>query len=286
MAVKADAEQAAAETVAEPTGQPVDIEARAFRMGWRPKDQYKGPEADWIPADQFVERVTETLPVLKRTLKTMEERSERLERKLADTEQVLVDFREYATRADMRAYEKAKKELMAQRDVAIQHADIETVRSVETQIADLDKTAKPSAPVEKRSAAETDRAVAPDPAITEWVAENSWFNSDSLLHGVAQSIDVAIQTEKPGLPIRDRLAMVKEEVQRRFPEKFGNPRREAASAVSGSNGVTPRRPAAKSYENLPAEAKKACDKIVAQFKGHKKPFTREEYVANYDWGDQ
>ena len=55
MAVEAGAEQAATETEAAPSGQPVDIEARAFRMGWRPKDQYKGPEADWIPAEQFVE---------------------------------------------------------------------------------------------------------------------------------------------------------------------------------------------------------------------------------------
>jgi hypothetical protein len=68
------------------------------------------------------------------------------------------------------------------------------------------------------------------------------------------------------------------------PEKFSNTRREAPSAVGASNGGAPmRKKNDKSYENLPAEAKKACDKLVTQMKSHKKPFTREEYVANYEW---
>ena len=276
------AEQAAAETVTAPNEQAVDIEARAFRMGWRPKDQYKGPEAEWIPAEQFVERVMENVPVLKRTIKTMDERFARQEKEFGELKQTFSDYREFATRAEQRAYEKAKKDLMAQRDVAIQHADVDTVRQVETQIAELDKTAKP--PATETTRAETINR--PDPAILEWVGENPWFSSDRMLHGVAQSIDGALIADRPGLSVRERLSLVKEEVQRRFPEKFSNPRRETPSAVAATNAPSQRRKSGHAYEDLPPEAKKACDKIVAQFKGHKKPFTRDEYVASYDWGDQ
>ena len=50
----------------------------------------------------------------------------------------------------------------------------------------------------------------------------------------------------------------------RFPGKFGiNPKRDGASTVNEpSGGALQRKKAGKTYEDLPAEAKKACDKFA------------------------
>jgi hypothetical protein len=156
---------------------------------------------------------------------------------------------------------------------------------VDAQIEELDKTAKP-APIAAPARTGQRQAQAPHPEITEWIGQNPWYN-DGMLGELARAIDTSLLREKPGLPIRDRLALVKDELVKRYPEKFGNPRRESASAVGASPGtVARRRTNGHTYDDLPPEAKRQCDKTVAQFKGHKKPFTREEYVRDYDWGDQ
>ena len=33
-----------------------ELEARARRQGWRPKEEYRGPEERWVPAQEFLER--------------------------------------------------------------------------------------------------------------------------------------------------------------------------------------------------------------------------------------
>ena len=72
---------------------------------------------------------------------------------------------------------------------------------------------------------------------------------------------------------------VTEEVRRRFPEKFGNPRREKPNRVEGG-GTPSGRSGKKGYADLPPEAKAACDRFVKQGL-----MTKEEYVKDFDWSE-
>jgi len=273
----ADAPEAAQAT---PVSPQIDIEARAYRMGWRPKDQYKGPDDKWISADQYIEVATESMPVLRKTLKTMEDKYDKTERRLAEMAEAFNVYREFATKAEVRAYEKARSELVTERDAAIAQADVSAVKAVDAKIAEHEAT-KPAEP--KRVDRTADPAPPLAPEIQDWIEANPWFNDDPDMKADATDIDNGLRIREPTLSIRDRLAKVKMKVQRLYPEKFANTRREAPSAVGSSNGVAARKKNEKSYENLPPEAKKACDKLVLQMKGHKKPFTRDEYVADYEW---
>jgi hypothetical protein len=269
----------------------IDIEARAFRMGWRPKDQYKGPEDKWIPPEQYIEIATESMPVLKKTLRTMDDKYGKMERQLAEMAEAFNGYREFATRAEIRAYEKARAELEAQRETAITQADVGAVKGVEAKLKELDE-AKPEPPKKVVSAAETQGAVKLAPEVQTWIDANPWFNDDRQLKRAATSIDNDLREDEPTLTITARLAKVKAEVQRLHPEKFGrtvttedagNARRAAPTAVGTSNGAPARQKNAHSFENLPPEAKKACDKQVKQMAHLKKPFTRDEYVSLYEW---
>ena len=264
------------------TGAPDATEARARRLGWRPEAEYNG-RREWVPAEKFIETAENELPVLRENLRKLDERYVKdlgdVNKKLTEQTEVLRDFREFASRGEQRAYERARKELLEKRDVAVAHADTETFKQIDGEIAELDKTVKPEAKTEvvERQA---NTAPAPDPAITSWIAENSWFSSDKELHAYAKSQDAYLIEAKPGLSVAERLAEVKNRTRKEFPDKFGNTRREEATSVAAP-GETPSRTRrdAKSYENLPPEAKAACDKYVKTIPNYK----REDYVRDYDW---
>ena len=63
-----------------------------------------------------------------------------------------------------------------------------------------------------------------------------------------------------------------------FPTKFGKKQSPASRVESGSGRTGRSSGNAQTYDNLPSEAKAACDRFVKQ-----KLMTREQYVADFDW---
>lgn len=256
-----------------------EIVDRARRLGWRPEEEYSG-KRPWVPADKFIETAENELPVLRENLRRLDnlyvKETTALKNEVTEIKQVLTDFREFSTRAEQRAYEKAKRELLEKRDVAVAHADTETFKAIDKEIAELDNSVKPPAPPERK----TDATKPPDdPAIVAWVSENPWFTTDPAMAEYAKSQDAHLIRTKPGLSITERLAEVKERTRVEFPDKFGNPRREQASSVAEPGAQTTRKKGGKTYDDLPADAKAACDKFVRTIPGYK----REDYVKEYDW---
>jgi hypothetical protein len=63
-----------------------------------------------------------------------------------------------------------------------------------------------------------------------------------------------------------------------FPNKFGKKQSPSSRVESGSGRQSRSGGNTQSYDNLPPEAKSACDRFVKQ-----KLMTREQYVADFDW---
>ena len=256
-----------------------ELVERAKRLGWRPQEEYSG-RREWVSADKFIETAENELPVLRENLRRLDSLYTKdvgsLKSELTEMKQVLGDFREFASRGEQRAYEKAKRELEEKRDVAVAHADTETFKATQKEIDELDKSVKPKEPTER-----TEKKIdAPDPAITSWIGENPWFTTDSELMEYAKAQDQFLMKAKPGLSVAERLAMVKDRTKKEYPDKFGNPRREQASSVAEPGAApAPRNKGKKTYDDLPAEAKAACDKFVRTIPNYK----REDYVKEYDW---
>lgn len=265
------------DTGADTTQAAPEVVERARRLGWRPQEEYSG-RREWVPADKFIEVAENELPVLRQNFRKLDETYVRdvgeLKTKLTEMQEVMKDFREFSSRGEQRAYEKAKRELEEKRDVAVAHADTETFKATQKEIDELDKTVKP-----KTETAEKPKVDTPDPAIVSWVGENPWFTTDPELMAFAKSQDTFLQTTKPGLSIAERLAMVKDRTKKEFPDKFGNPKREQASSVSEPGSQPAIRRKGKTYDDLPPEAKAACDKYVRTIPNYK----REDYVKDYDW---
>jgi MoaA/NifB/PqqE/SkfB family radical SAM enzyme len=96
---------------------------------------------------------------------------------------------------------------------------------------------------------------------------------------VANGLGVSLRQENPNLNGQAFLDKLDAELQEMMPEKFGKKR--APNPMEGSPNGTARPTVSsgkKSYNNLPAEARAACDKFVKQGL-----MTKEAYVAEYDW---
>jgi hypothetical protein len=264
------------ETLGQPGDNTVasDAEARARRLGWVAKEEFKGDPDKHRSAEEFLERGETMLPLLKRDNDRLHDGMTKLERRLEDQAKTFAQFAEYATKAEERAYKKAKAELEAKRDTAIETADVNAARQAQREIDQLE------APVAPKVETKKDEPQL-DPVIQTWIGENEWFNKSQSLRAYSTEVFGDLERQYPGKSKSELLAETKQKTMERFPDKFGiNPKREGASAVNepSANAQTRKKPG-RTYDDLPPEAKKACDKFVRTIP----KYTREDYCKNYEW---
>lgn len=303
--------QGAAESQNSPAGGS-DVEARARNMGWRPLEEFKGDQATWKDAGEFVRTAEANLPVMNERYRALEGRYfkdttdlrqelEGVNKRLGETQQVLTEFRDFNSRTEQRAYERAKRELESKRDVAVAHADTESFKETQRELDELEKSvrAAPAATQTEARPAQQDppkpaTPPPPDPAILQWITDNPWYNTDLDLRNEAHVFDAGIMSTQPGLSTAARLALVREKVHRSYPERFENQRRNGAVAAVAEpdSAASPRRnPRQKTFADLPPDAQGACDRIIRTMadaaKGKNvKAYTREDYVREYFMGEE
>ena len=271
--------EAATEHVEENTPQESEAEVKARRLGWLPKGEFRGDPDRWRPAEEYLARGETIMPLLQRDNDRLHGRISNLEKEIKETREVAGELRDFASKAEERAYERAKREIQAKIEAAAANADPNTVR---TEMANLDQLEKDHkvAPKEKTNGA----TPAIDPEIQGWINTESWYTKDRTLNAFATDTYGELERAKPGMSTAERLAETKRLTQEKFPEKFGlgdNPKRTAAAAVSNPNGAVKTKKTGKTYEDLPDDAKRACDRFVKMIPG----FKREDYLKDYDWGE-
>ena len=250
-----------------------EAETKAKRLGWVPKEEFKGDPDKHRSAEEFLERGEQMLPFLKRDNDKLHLSMSKLEKQLAEQAQTFTKFVEFTSKGEERAYNKAKAELEAKLDGAIETADVAGARQVRKEIAEHEASKPEPVEVQKPT-------VQLDPVIQGWIAENEWFQKDKALNAVAVDIFGELEQEQPGVSKAELLAETKRQVMDKFPKKFGlNPNRDNAASVATPGGVAPKKKAGKTYEDLPADAKAACTKFVKTIPG----YTREKYVKDYEW---
>lgn len=209
------------------------IEAEARANGWRPHAEYRGEPGRWIDAKTFVERGNTFLPIVRkqRDQAVAENAAMRSEMTLLRDEvtatrgdmQRLLDF---SRRADQAGYDRAVRDLKVQQRDAVAAGDTTRYDEIEEQIDTMTEARReasaPLAPAAAPPAQPTPRpAVAPNPAVEAFVAENPWFTSDRVLNQAMIAEHTAAMDEFPGMTPEAQLETAKNAVMRRFPKKFG-----------------------------------------------------------------
>jgi hypothetical protein len=234
--------------------------AEAKRQGWVPQEDYNGPEDKWVDADTFVKKGKEINALLRKD-------NEFLKREVSEMKSTMMEFKKFHADTEKRAYERAMLDLREQKKEAIAAGDGERVLQVDDAIDEL-KTARK----EERIAAPTQ---AIDPAFIAWQEENRWFGKDTELTAEANLIGEVVKRQNPTLIGPDFLEEVTKRVKRMYPEKFTNANRNRPNPVESST-AKPSGPRGKGFNDLPPEAKQACQKFEKQGL-----VTRDQYIKEY-----
>lgn len=247
-----------------------DFEAEAKADGWVPQTEWKGDPNKWIPADEFVKRGETILPIVQaKYRKTLDEVGE-LKRKFDEQQGVFGEFQKFQEQALAKANkerENAIAELEALRAKAITDGDGQTFTQTDKKLQEL--RAEATTPPKKDPPKES-------PEVTAWKAENKWYLSDMELTAVADGLADVVSRENPGLKGKAFLDKLTERVKSVVPHKFENPRRQEQLTGEGSRKGSGK---SKGYDDLPADARKACDQFVRTIPG----FTKEQYLSQYTW---
>jgi hypothetical protein len=261
-----------------------EVRQEAESQGWVPKEKFRGNEADWVDADTFVKRGREILPILRKNNENLIKDLNATKEQLKEFRQAAEEFKQFQREAYERKaseYEKRIQEIKESRAQAISDGDGQKVNALDDALDQAKDELKEAKQAVKD--AEVVKTPEPtqneiDPGLQAWLDRNTWFGEDKRMTAVVNGIGESLRLEFPllkGQPFLDKLDEVLAE---EFPNKFGKKQSPTSRVESGSGRQSRGSSNAQSYDNLPPEAKAACDRFVKQ-----KLMTREQYVADFDW---
>ena len=196
---------------------------RARMMGWRPKEEFPGDPERFTPADKYVERAENLMPVLKSQLGKYENKISNLEAQVESQKKTTEKLLKMGETVQKRAYDQAKRELTAKQVQAVSDGNVEEWQKLEDK--------KDSLPQPEPIEAEEPKS---SPEFDAWVVNNDWYHNDKDMNAFSGVLGQRIQDENPNMPYAQILEAVEKKIKETFPAKFENPNREIPSVVDGS----------------------------------------------------
>ena len=242
-----------------------DVESKARSQGWVPREEFRGDPDKWRPADEFVKRGEELLPIAL-------ERARAAERRIADLEAQTQEKMNRLERMSQVALKRQRDDLESRYASAMREAaasgDVERYDQLSTGYSQAVKNFDTT--VHEQVADPPNAGGLPpeqQTVVQGWVAQNPWFNADPELNMVAQGVHMRLRRDQPGLSLEANLAATRKEVAQRYPERFGiKPASTVRAAVEPGGGRMPasNAPRVKSAHDLPSDVRAVAERFVKQ----------------------
>lgn len=232
-----------------------EVEQAAMEHGWKPRDEYEGDPSKWRSAELFME--------LKPFYEKIESQSKLLKQNQKNFQQIAKDMQ----LVKAQAYEKAVADLKAERKDALHDGDFDRAELINEQIDNIKEARR-----QQEQAVIVDDPT-PNHDFEAWQDRNTWYKRDEDLRDWADSR--GIRLHKNGLSPDEVLKQLEKEVKQKFPDKFTNPNRERAAAVS--SGVPSKRPAKADTSGMTQEELRIMQTIVRSG-----VMTQDEYLKQYN----
>jgi len=263
----------------------VEKEARIF--GWVPKEEFRGSDSDWVDAEVFVKRGKEINPILRKNnellMKKLDEKAKEIDSIKASVEEFKA-FQQESFERKAAEYEVQIAQLKSQKREAIAAGDGDLVVDIDDQIDSLKDAQKEAKAEAKKKAEEPTKTEAQvsipnDPDLQSWLGRNQWFGDDVEMTDVANGLGASVRRQFPHLSGRAFLDKLDEKIVEYFPHKTLGKKAKGSAVDSTGNVRGGTTSGKKSYDNLPDDARQACDRFIKQ--GWIK--SKQEYVDSYDW---
>lgn len=277
-----------------------ETEREARRNGWQGREEFKGRPEEFVDASEYLERARTFVPFLKQErgrlqgeLKSRDEQIAALSgnvRALSATVEALNESREEDLK-EARAAERA--EIEARLAQATEDSDAKGIAKATSDLVAHDTETAAAAKVEKKPAVSADQQINPalKAEIDGWMQEHQEYLNDVRLGSLTNAIGAEMRAKGDK---RTGRVFLDDALNEALKTLGREPSRQGDSKAAGGNGGGGRGDAsgegAKTYADLPAEAKAACDKqaqrLVGPNRAHKTIESwRRSYVQQY-YGDQ
>lgn len=272
------------------------IEKKAKGMGWIPKERFNGREDEFIPADEFVRRGEEMIPILRANNRKLEgelaevrANAARNETLLRASQESIEELKNFNSSIAKERAEGRKKELLKGISEAKRAGDVEAETELQDQLQEHNNAMKAAGepPGEKKppggSPPPDPNAWRKDPTMQAWMRDNEWFGRDEAMTAYSSAVAARLKADPANSDVKGRtfLDMVSEEVVRRFDDG----QRGRSSKVEGGRGSGEGGGAGsgkKSYSDLPADVKVVCERQGKKVVGEGRAFkTQDEWRKHY-----
>lgn len=234
--------------------EPNPIEDLASKLGWAPKEQFRGNPDEWKPADEFILASKDINRGLSREVRSMREQIDRLGR---TSSQLLAD-----KIAERDAYWQS-----VHAD-AVEKGDAAAAQRATNERIKLATEAKPS----------TDQGEPPETA--EFRQRNAtWFGPNKA--ATIRAMEAAEKARLLGESPSGQLEAAEQIVRREFPELFKTPTGKQAPAVAtAASRAAPTSSREKGFNDMPAESQK-----MAREYERRHGIKPEDFAKSY-WAEQ
>lgn len=253
-------------------GDPEPSEEQARRLGWKPKDEFKGDESQWRDWQDFLNEDLSNAPQLKATVKLLKRRLDQADRRARKIEQTLEESKGYWSRTEERAYNKAVADIRKTMRQAAAIGDTETYNEAEAELDEITEE-KTKAPAQTAKMAEDDRT------FRKWKRENDWYETDDAMTGAADRIAQKMGPyAETGMEWDEYLEELTARVKKEFPHKFAAPvkKRSAVEGVAETRSTKGQ----ETFDNLPSEWKQQ----FKRFEDMGIPVKKESFTKDA-WGE-
>jgi len=174
---------------------PASVEEIARERGWKPKDQFTGDPKDYVDADTFVRNQWDITDSYRKSNKS-------LGRQVEELVIMVRNLQKSQKKTSEAQINQAKAKLEEARQEAIAEGDSETVKKIEKDVQELDKSMK-----DEESESTEEKL---SPAFISWKEKNDWYGTDPRLTRYAE----VIAKEFPeGTPIEKILKAIDKEIK-------------------------------------------------------------------------
>ena len=267
-----------------PQGLTVEQEAR--NMGWRPQEEFHGPQDAWVDAEEFVERGKHILPILTQNNRRLQSELSARDQKISGLQTALIEnqeavkaLQEHYKESTKRAVEQAKQEVISQLRAAKESGNIDDELALTEQLQGLREAEKEmaTATVAKKEPPATP-PVELHPDVVAWQQQNPWFGVDNErtqnIIRISTALRAAGNTMAPKEFGEEVLRLERVQQQLNLGSSVSK-----VSGVSNDRGGTSS--SGKGFASLPAEAKRECHNFASKLVG-----PNRLYKTLKDWETQ
>ena len=230
-----------------------EVELQALEHGWKPKEEFETSEKSagkkWRDAEDFMDR------------KSLFDKIDAQHRRSRELEKGVAAAMEHNKKIEQSAYERALRELKAERKAALEEGDAvkaEEVRDRIDEVKEKQKQVEKTAPINETAARD----------IEIFVQRNKWYTTDVDMKAWAEGY--ADSLYRSGVTnTAEAFPMIEEKVKQVFPHKFRNPNKDRAPNLEGGQ----RKTSSDSFQ-LSQDEERAMNHMIRAGA----PITREEYI--------